>query len=143
MSEYHEIVQSRTFMGRLPLDGDLLESLTEVAKTHNVKLGWVQALGAVRKAKLGYYDQSTREYGFTEYDEPMEICNLVGNVSLKDGEPICHIHVTLSREDGTCVGGHLAPGTVIFACEFKMTELEGPEYVRGFDEPTGLPLWEL
>ena len=54
-----------------------------------------------------------------------------------------HAHVTLSDEQGNAFGGHLAPGTVIFACEFVIQELAGDALTRGFDEQTGLPLWQM
>ncbi len=38
------------------------------------------------------------------------------------------------------VGGHLAPGTTVFAAEYVIQAFDGPEFCRGFDEMTGLPL---
>jgi len=142
MYQAHELKRGRAWMGRLPHGADLLTSLTDFAVQNQVKLGWVHALGAVRRACLGYYDQETREYSFHTWEEPMEICSLVGNLSLKDGKPIAHVHVTLSTEDGSCIGGHLAAGTEIFACEFQMLEYTGGTLNRGFDVTTGLPLWQ-
>ena len=37
----------------------------------------------------------------------------------------------------------MAPGTVIFACEFVIQELTGEAFERGLDEQTGLPLWPM
>jgi predicted DNA-binding protein with PD1-like motif len=96
----------------------------------------------VKTARVGYYDQQTREYQFHQLDQPMEILNLAGNVSLKDGEPIVHAHITLADENGNAYGGHLAAGTVVFACECLVQELVGDELNRGLDEQTGLPLWK-
>ena len=39
-------------------------------------------------------------------------------------------------------GGHLAPGTTVFAAEYVIQAFDGPEFCRGFDEVTGLPLWD-
>ena len=52
-----------------------------------------------------------------------------------------HAHATLAGHDGACVGGHVAPGCVIFACELILQELVGEPLEREFDEVTGLPLW--
>ena len=143
MAFMKNVAHARFVMGRLKTADDLLEALTAIATEHGVTLGRVEALGAVKKARLAYYDQGAREYRFFELDRPLEITGLVGNVSLKDGEPIIHAHLTLADGEGNSYGGHLAPGTIVFACEVVLQAFEGPSFVRGFDEETGLPLWEM
>ncbi|MBW1828134.1 MAG: DNA-binding protein, partial [Deltaproteobacteria bacterium] len=44
---------------------------------------------------------------------------------------------------GKAFGGHLASGTIVFACEFILEALDGPAFTRGLDEVTGLPLWTM
>jgi len=34
-------------------------------------------------------------------------------------------------------------GTIVFACEFIIEAFDGPPLERGFDETTGLPLWDM
>ena len=75
-------------------------------------------------------------------DRPLEITNLVGNVSLRDGNPFVHAHVTLADSAGHAYGGHLAPGTIVFACEFVLEVLSESVLERAFDETTGLYLWK-
>lgn len=143
MAIYREVRDARRIMGKCAHEGDLLAELTQVCKDNDVRLGRVEAIGAVRKARVGYYHQDRREYEFHAFDEPMEILALVGNVSIKAGLPMVHAHVTLSDAAGRAYGGHLAPGTVVFACEFVIEAFDGPEFHRAPDEPTGLPLWNL
>ena len=143
MAVWRSVRPGEMVMGKGAFGGDLLEEITGVCRAAGVTLGRVEALGAVQKARVGYYNQNTRKYEFLEFDRHMEIASLVGNVSLKDGEPMVHAHVTLSDDEGSAFGGHLAPGTVIFACEFIIQQLEGQTLERGFDEETGLPLWTL
>jgi hypothetical protein len=131
------------FMGKLEFGADLLEEITRICVDRDIHLGWVEALGAVKKARLGYYNQKEREYHFYELDQTLEITNLVGNVSIKDGVPIVHAHVTFSDKDGHAYGGHLAPGTIVFACEIVIQVLDGPKFERVFDQETGLPLWNM
>ena len=45
------------FLGRLSYGADLLEELIKVCSGKNIQLGQVEALGAVQKACIGYYDQ--------------------------------------------------------------------------------------
>jgi predicted DNA-binding protein with PD1-like motif len=137
-----EVSQTRVFMGKLAHGSDLIESLNEICRNEGVNLGRVEALGAVQKARLGYYNQGTHTYEFHDFDHPMEIASLIGNVSLKDGQAFVHAHVTLTDREGQAIGGHLAPGTIVFACEYVIHAFDGPAHERGFDETTGLPLWQ-
>ena len=115
----------RLYMGKLGHGLDLLEEITAVCERQNIQLGRVEAIGAVKSARIGYYDQEAREYRFLTLDQPFEIISLIGNVSLRDW------------------GGHLAPGTVIFACEIFLEAFDGPCLERAFDDETGLPLWTM
>ena len=54
-----------------------------------------------------------------------------------------HLHLTMGKSDLSVIGGHAMPGCTIFAAEACIIPLEGEDLVRGFDEPTGLPLWNL
>ena len=137
------VESSRLFMGKLSHGDDLLEEITKVCQNENIKLGSVEALGAVQRARLGVYNQKTHEYQFVSLDQALEITGLVGNISVKDGNPIVHAHITLADETGKVYGGHLASGTVVFACEFILEAFDGPPFERGFDEETGLPLWKM
>lgn len=141
MAEFKALASKDIVMGKLGHGCDLLEELTQVCVDRGVELGRVQALGAVKKARVGFYDQTDRAYQFLELDQQLEIAQLVGNVSLKDGKPFVHAHITLSDDKGHAYGGHLAPGTVVFACEFVLERFEGPAFSRSHDEETGLPLW--
>jgi len=131
------------FFGRLSHGDDLLEEISNLCLRENIQLGWVEALGAVKKARLAFYNQETHEYQFFQIDQPLEITKLGGNVSLKDGHPFIHAHITLSDKAGNAYGGHLAAGTVVFACEFKLEVFDGLSIKREFDEATGLPLWTM
>ena len=129
------------FMWRLPHGADLFDSLTDFAEKEDITMGTVSAIGAVSEAVFGFYDQTKKQYGDIHIDEPLEILSCIGNISLRDGKPAVHAHIELSYEDGKTVGGHLMPGTVVFASEATIFKLEGKPLHRGHDDVTGLPLW--
>ncbi len=104
-------------MARLPHGGDLLEEIAAVADAHGMQAAELRAIGALQTARLAFYDQATHEYGEFAVDAPVELVGLLGNVSRRDGATAVHAHATLAGHDGACVGGHVAPGCVIFACE--------------------------
>ena len=142
MAITRKLTAAGMLMGKLDHGADLLEALTAVAADNGVTLAAVNALGAVQKARIGFYNQQTREYQYEDLDTTLEIAALVGNISLRDGKPILHAHVALSDEKGNGFGGHLAPGTIVFACEYTMQVFDGKPLERGYDETTGLPHWE-
>ena len=135
---------SRTFLGRFETNDDLLEALTAFCKKENIKLGTFSVIGAVKNAALGYYDQEKQQYaGCVELNKKLEIASCSGNISLKDGEIMVHAHIVLANWEGKAFGGHLMPGTKIFAAEFHIQELVGAELCREKDPKTGLPLWKF
>lgn len=131
----------KIILERLPHDSDLLEAITGLAVREDIKMGSIMAIGAVKKARIGFYDQKAREYREEEIGEPMEITSCLGNISLKDGEIFVHAHVTLADRKGKVIGGHLCSGTIVFAAECRITELIGRSLERKYDDVTGLSLW--
>ena len=136
-----EYARGRRVVARLPHGGDLLEEIAAVADAHGMRAAELRAIGALKTARLAFYDQASHEYGEFAVDAPVELVGLLGNVSRRDGATAVHAHATLAGHDGACVGGHVAPGCVIFACELILQELVGEPLEREFDEVTGLPLW--
>ena len=132
----------RKIIGRLAKGEDLLVALSKLTQKHGITLGEVSAIGAVSQARVGFYNQAERKYYYLDLARPLEILSLTGNVSLKDGKPMVHAHVTLGDQDGQAFGGHLAEGTLVFACEFTIQEYQSTTaLVRQMDGPTGLFLW--
>ena len=133
---------SKELIVRLNYDADLIQSITELARSKGVEAGSFTAIGALKRAKLGYYDQKNHEYREIRIDSPHEMASCVGNVSLKDGEPFTHAHVVLADEMGNTKAGHLLEG-IVFAAEVHLRQLEGPKLERKYDELTGLSLWNM
>ncbi|MHB8068456.1 MAG: PPC domain-containing DNA-binding protein [Desulfobaccales bacterium] len=132
----------RSFLGRLAKGDDLLQALEKFCQEQHITLGEVRALGAVSRARVGFYHQDEQKYYFLDFDQPLEILALVGNISLKDGQPMVHAHVTLADHAGRAFGGHLAAGTPVFACEFAIHEYQADQTLARQDDPeTGLMLW--
>jgi len=131
----------RVLQGRLYKGEEIISKIIKFLKENSINSGLISGIGAVTRAKIGYYEQSEKKYISREFNEPMEILSLRGNVSIKDGEPFPHIHIVLSKEDFSCIGGHLYEAEV-FAFEFEVIEFEGNYFERDFDEATGLFLWK-
>ena len=60
-----------------------------------------------------------------------------------DDDVYLHLHVTASRRDYTCVGGHLLTALVNGACEIFVEDYGLDGVGRKFDPETGLNLYEF
>ena len=127
---------------RLKHDTDLIQTMTELVTSWGIEAGNFTAIGALKCARLGYYDQKNHKYREMKIDSPHEMASCVGNVSLKDGVPFIHAHVVLANETGNTKAGHLFEG-IVFAAEVHLRQLEGPRLERKYDEVTGLSLWSM
>jgi uncharacterized protein len=124
-----------------PFGSDLLKELEEFVRAKGINLAWLSGVGAVSRATIRYYDQPKQEWIDLEFDQRMEVAGMLGNISLMNGEPIVHVHITVADEQGRCYGGHLGHNTQVFNLEILLTTLSGPPVTRKLDPQTGLTLW--
>ncbi|MGC8849498.1 MAG: PPC domain-containing DNA-binding protein [Candidatus Bathyarchaeia archaeon] len=137
----YEAPAGRGIMANLDHGADLLASIRRVAEENDVRAGVFWIIGAVRRAAIGYYDQGERRYVEASLDEPLEIASCMGNIAQYKGETLVHAHITLAGRDGRAFGGHLYEGTIIYAAELYLVELD-LELEREYDETTGLNLFK-
>ena len=121
----------------------IAEALTAFCHEMQISAGTVSGIGAICSATFRFLDPATKQYVDKTFDEQMEITNLTGNLSVKDGKPYLHLHVTAGRRDYTCVGGHLLDARVNGACELFVEDFSMNEFGRRFDEETGLNLYDF
>ena len=132
----------RNFIVRAKLDSDIIAFLNNAAKKHGITTATFTVIGALKWAKLGFYDQDKHEYLENLLSTPQEIATCIGNISTKEGEPFVHAHAVLADRNGNARGGHLLEGKV-FAAEIHLSELIGEEILRVNDDVTGLSLWDI
>jgi len=138
---YVKLDVGRNLVVRAKHDSDLVEFLTELAKKNRIMAATFTAIGALKHAKLGFYDQKTLEYLETVLSSPQEIASCIGNISMKEGQAFVHAHAVLADRDGNTKAGHLLAGKV-FAAEIHLIELLGTKLVRKNDAVTGLSIWD-
>ncbi|MBU0514795.1 MAG: DNA-binding protein [Proteobacteria bacterium] len=126
---------------RLPRGDDLIEALTAYCRDQAVTHAVINGLGVTSRTVLGYFDRATKGYREFLFEEDVEVLNLTGNVSLKEGRPMIHAHMTIADKDGQTHGGHVLPGCRVFVFEAMLFELKGDGPHRVADEETGLFLW--
>ncbi|WP_254821130.1 PPC domain-containing DNA-binding protein [Haloglomus halophilum] len=137
--DYRQVEGAREFVARLDHGRDWRAQIEEFAADEGIDAAFFVGLGAVQDAEIYFYDQDEQEYYPERFDEPFEVASCTGNVSWLDGERFAHTHMVLSREDGSCVAGHLNEATT-FAGEVYVREFD-TDLVREHDETTDLDLW--
>ena len=138
-----EYTTGKIHLLRLGENEDLLGEIEEFCKENSISAALISAMGTVKEANLGFYNQEAKKYVSKYLDEPLEMIMSTGNVSLKDGEAFVHLHGFFSAADMNVVGGHVFEGTTVFAVEVSLQEIEGEVPQRKPDRDTGLNLWDL
>lgn len=121
----------KTICKRLHRGDDLLKSIQTLAKDQHIGAGVVlSAVGCISKGMV----RDASGVTLRQIDAPCEIVSLNGTVSAIR----CHLHIALSREDLSTVGGHLVEGCIInTTCELVIGVLDGWEIAREYDAETG------
>jgi predicted DNA-binding protein with PD1-like motif len=139
---YTKLNHIRDFIVRVKHNSELIQSITDLARKEKIIVATFTAIGALKRAKLGFYNQEKKEYQEIKLDSPYEIACCIGNISIKERKPFVHAHAVLADKDGNTKAGHLLEGKV-FAAEVHLRELKGARLERKHDVITGLSLWEI
>ena len=127
---------------RVEHDSDLIAFITSLAGSNGIKAATFTAIGALKHAKIGFYDQEKHEYIEARLSAPQGIASCIGNISIKVGAPFVHAHSVLADQQGNVKAGHLLEGKV-FAAEVHIIEFAESKLTRKNDVVTGLSLWDL
>ncbi len=116
---------------RLRRGADLMGSIKALCAGKHIAAGVVlSAVGCISRGRI----RDASGVNIREITEDCEIVSLNGTVS----EARCHLHIALSREDLSTIGGHLCEGCIInTTCELVLAELPGTVIDREFDAETG------
>jgi predicted DNA-binding protein with PD1-like motif len=125
----------RTLAFRLMPGTDLKAELARLTAEQALGAGCIlSCVGSLSSARLRMPSGVGEAEAFRTFDEPMEILSLAGTL----GPEGMHVHITLSRRDGACVGGHLVPGCLIgTTAELVVGDLPELEFRRPVDPATG------
>ena len=125
----------RTLAFRLTPGTDLKAALSELTEEQALRAACIlSCVGSLSEARLRMPGAAGEPDAFRAFVEPMEILSLSGTLG-PDG---VHAHISLSRRDGSCVGGHLVRGcTVHTTAELVIGELPDVEFRRPLDPATG------
>ncbi len=122
---------------------EITEALKAFCDEKGILAGSVIGIGAISEATFRFLNPATKAYVDKTFSEQMEITNLTGNISEKDGCPYLHLHITASRSDYTCIGGHLLTARINGACELLVEAFPDAAVGRYLDGETGLNLYKF
>ncbi|MBO6170081.1 MAG: DNA-binding protein [Bacteroidales bacterium] len=145
MYKYKEVSPDKYVLS-LDNHSEIVEAVSAFCKEKDIFAGSILGLGAINEATFRFLDPATKQYVDKTFSEQMEITNLTGNISQRPEDPFVpylHIHITASRRDYTCVGGHLLSARINGACELIVENYNDAVLERYFDPETGLNLYKL
>jgi hypothetical protein len=126
-------MRARAF--RLTPGTDLKAALVRLTEEHALRAGCIlSCAGSLSRARLRMPGDIGDAAVFRTFVEPMEIVSLTGTLCLEG----LHVHISLARRDGSCIGGHLAQGCIVnTTAELVIGELPRVEFRRPLDSATG------
>ena len=130
------------FILRLEIGEEIITQLKEFCLENKIQSGQVSGIGVVRRAKISYFDLSSGKYLHQELSGNMEITSLMGNISVMEGEPFPHLHITLADDKFRIRGGHLSEGVIGVTGEIVLEPFPGL-VERKINQENGLNLLVL
>ena len=123
--------------------GDYINRTFEsFAEIKGVGCAWLNGIGALENPEIGYYSINNKSYHRKHFKGEFELTSLIGNITMKEGKPFAHTHITFSDTNYKVFGGHLFDARITAAGEFLMQMGNGP-IIREMNHGIGLPLWCL
>ena len=87
---------------------EVVAGLLRFAAEQHLAGAYLSAIGAFERATLGFFEFDKKDYKKIPVREQVELVSLVGNIAEDDqGQPKLHVHVVVSKSDGSAYGGHL------------------------------------
>ncbi len=117
----------------------VMECFNRFAKENSITSAVFSGLGAFSQVEIGHYNITTRRYLSETYTESLEVLNINGNITMREGRPFVHMHTILSDPSMKVIGGHLVEAEVSVTLELYVREL-GEPLTRKMNEDIGLYL---
>ena len=105
---------------------DVMGGMARFAAAHPMQQAQLAGVGGTIKATLAWYDPRVKAFKQIAVNEKCEISGVTGTITTDaQGKPNVHLHLVLTRQDGSTVSGHLISATVDPILEVFVTDL-GP-----------------
>jgi predicted DNA-binding protein with PD1-like motif len=133
-------ISDSRYLLKLERGEEAMEVLRCFADAREIGAGVLRGIGAALSAELAYFNMPEKRYEIIPVQEVTEVVGFLGNLARgEDGRPIVHVHGTLSRRDGSAVGGHVMSLVVGATLELDLEVFPGT-LRRKLDPAFDLPL---
>lgn len=133
---------NNTIIARMDKGEELIEQVKVIALRENIKLAFVNAIGAVDDFTVGVYQVKEKAYESNRFSGYFEIVSLQGMINTMDDEFYAHLHMSAGDEKGKVYGGHLNCARISATCEMVMKIIDG-RVDRTFSDEIGLNLFDF
>lgn len=139
----------RTIAVRFEPGEDIYLKILEACDKHKILNGViVTGIGSLKKARFFNpvpLPDKKAGYGYSdaiELDGPIELISMNGMISHENDDVLIHVHCSFSDQKGNGYGGHLIEGNIVLlTTDIIITEIEGIDMVRKFDEDLEVPIF--
>jgi uncharacterized protein len=121
----------RNYTFRLKAGQDLFDSISLFVWENQIQAGCVlSGVGSLAHVALRFANQDS----YANFDGHFEIVSITGTVSIHGS----HLHLSVSGEDGSTMGGHLDSGCKIYTtAEIVLAVFDDVVYKREFAQDSG------
>ncbi len=134
---------NRAVVIRLEKGEEIVSSIEKACAEQGIKTGIVIGIGALSECTLFASASAERlEPDAKELKGPIELASALGDITLKEGKPYLHMHVSLGLAGTSALAGHLKRGVISLTGEFFILEC-ATQLARKRDESLGMDLIEI
>ncbi|HEY4326499.1 MAG TPA: PPC domain-containing DNA-binding protein [Mucilaginibacter sp.] len=116
---------------------EVMSGLKEFAVKYHVTSAHFNAIGDANSVKFGWYDISKKMFKVMHLNEFAEITSLAGDITIYNGNPVVHAHISMATQDGLVHGGHLFEAFISPTLQLVMT-VEPESLFKKMDPETGI-----
>lgn len=121
------MMESKRFGSEIILrvdDGEeLLQAVESACSQHGVTSARVNGIGALSSARLRVINTANDGFVFRDFTEPMEITNIIGNITADGDGLFLHLHLNAADREMRIYGGHVMNCVIVNTAEIWITEL--------------------
>ena len=122
---------------RLYKEENVNKKIKEACKKHDIKTAVVlSGIGQLKKITLGFF-KDKGNYTPKEFNFPLELLSLSGNICRDKEGYILHLHAVLGDEEKKAIGGHFIDGQISVTGEIVLLKTK-INVKRKIDKETGL-----
>lgn len=131
------------FLIRLDRGDRIKENIMKFCCDNKIEAGYFSGIGAGEMFDLAVYRKKIEGYKSKKIKGEYEITSLMGDVTLKEGKPFIHIHITLASDNMKSFGGHLNEGIITATGEIFFTVIKEAKIKRKLNEEVNIYLIDI